>query len=113
MACRIEFIPGAQTDFDSLDGAVRKRIARRIDRLAENPFLGDPLGNRMGIDLTGCYELYALDKKYRIVYRLHGLTVEIVEIIGIGKRDKAVVYQLVAGRLKKLAEKEGTRRKRR
>ena len=102
MAYRIEFLPDAEKDFDALDGSVRKEVAKRIDALADNPFLGKPLGTKHGIDLTGFYKLYVTKKKYGIVYRLLGKYIEVIEIVGIGKRDKEEVYKLVARRLKKL-----------
>ena len=101
MVYRIEFLPDAQKDFDALDGSVRKEVAKRMDALAENPFLGKPLGSKHGIDLTGFYKLYVAKKKYRIVYRLSGKYIEVIGMIGIGKRDKEEVYKLVARRLKK------------
>ena len=67
-----------------------------------NPYLGKPLGNKFGIDLTGFYKLYFAKKKYRIVYRRIGEHIEVIEIIGIGKRDKEEIYKIVAKRLKKL-----------
>jgi mRNA interferase RelE/StbE len=102
MTCKIEFHPEAEKDFADLDGAVRKEISRKIDDLAGNPYLGKPLGNKFGIDLTGFYKLYAARKKYRIVYRIIDEQIEIIEIIGIGKREKEEIYRLVAGRLKGL-----------
>jgi len=102
MAYKIEFLPDAEKDFDALDGSVRKEVAKKIDFLAENLFLGKPLGKKYGIDLKGFYKLYVAKKKYRIVYHLIGKVVEVIEIIGIGKRDKEGVYKLVARRLKKL-----------
>jgi mRNA interferase RelE/StbE len=54
------------------------------------------------VDLTGFYKLYVSKKKYRIVYRLIGKHIEVIEIVGIGKRAKEEVYKLVARRLKKL-----------
>lgn len=105
MAYKVELIPEAGDDFNNLDGGVRKQIAKKIDALAENPFLGNPLGNKHGIDLTGFYKLYAVKKKYRIVYHLVGDSLEIVEIIAIGKRDKEEVYRLAAKRLKRLMKK--------
>ena len=102
MVCRIEFIPDAEKDFDILDGSVRKEVAKKIDALAENPFLGKPLGKKFGVDLTGFYRLYVGKKKYRIVYRLIGKQIEVIEIVGIGKRDKEAIYKLVARRLKSL-----------
>jgi len=105
MAYRVELVPEARDDFNALDGAVRKKVAKKIDTLAENPFLGEHLGSKHGIDLTGFYKLYIDKKKYRIVYRLVGACLEIVEIVAIGKRDKEIVYKLVAHRLKKLFKK--------
>ena len=43
MAYRIEFLPDAERDFDALDRSVKKEAAKKIDALAENPFLGKPL----------------------------------------------------------------------
>jgi mRNA interferase RelE/StbE len=102
MAFKIEVHPEAARDFDALDGSVQKEVGRKIDALAENPFLGKPLGNKMGLDLTGFHKLYAARKKYRIVYRLEKRYLELVEIVGIGKRDKEEIYKLIVKRLKLL-----------
>ena len=102
MAYKIAFLPDAEKDFENLAGSLKKQAAKKIDSLADNPFLGKPLGNKLGIDLTGFYKLYFAKKKYRIVYRLMREHIEVIEIIGIGKRDKAEVYKLIAKRLKKL-----------
>jgi mRNA interferase RelE/StbE len=101
MAYKVEFHPDAERDFASLDGSVRKEVAKKIEALAENPFLGKPLGKKYGIDLTGFYKIYLSKKEYRIVYRLIGKHIEVIEIVGIGKRDKEEAYRLVARRLKK------------
>jgi mRNA interferase RelE/StbE len=102
MVYKIEFLPDAEKDFDALDGSIRKEVTKKIDALADNPFLGKPLGKKYGVDLTGFYKLYVSKKKYRIVCRLIGKHIEVIEIVGIGKRDKEEVYKLVARRLKKL-----------
>jgi len=102
MPYKVEFHPDAEKDFESLDGAVRKEAAKKIDSLAKNPFLGKPLGNKLGIDLTGFYKIYVAKKKYRIVYRLIGEHVEVIEVVGIGRRDKEEIYKLIAKRFKKL-----------
>lgn len=52
------------------------------------------------MNLTDFYKLYAVKKRYRIVYRIFAEHVEVVEIVGIGKRDKQEIYKLVARRLK-------------
>lgn len=99
---RIELIPAAQEDYCKLDGRVRKDVNKKIDKLKKNPFAGDELGNKNNINLTGFYKLYACNKSIRIVYRL--ITpekIEIVEIWGIGKREKSEIYKIVADRVKK------------
>lgn len=102
MVYKVEFFQDAGKDFDALDASIRKEVAKKIDALAENPFLGKPLGRKYGVDLTGFYKIYVSKKKYRIVYRLIGKHIEVIEIVGIGKREKEEVYRLVARRLKKL-----------
>jgi len=105
MTYKVEFHPEAKKDFEGLDGSVKKEVAKKIDTLSENAFLGKPLGNKFAIDLTGLYKLYAAKKAYRIVYRLIGEEIEVVEIVGIGKRDKEEIYHLVVKRLKGVAKK--------
>ena len=102
MAYKVEFLPDAEKDFAGLDGSLRKEAARKIDSLSENPFLGKPLGHKFGADLSGFYKLYVARKKYRIVYRLIGEHIEVIEIVGIGKRDKEEVYRMVAKRVKRM-----------
>ena len=105
MAHKVELHPCAKDDLDALDGSVQKEVAKKIDALSENPLLGRPLGNRSGIDLSGFYKIYIQKKKYRIVYRLIGSYLEIVEIVGIGKRDKEEIYKMVFKRLQKRLKK--------
>ena len=77
-------------------------MGKKIDALPENPILGKYFGNKLGLDLTGFHKLYAFRKKYRIVYRIGKGYLEVIEIIGIGKRDKAEIYKLIVKRLEKL-----------
>ena len=106
MACKVAFATAdAEKDFNDLDGSLKKEASKKITALSENPLLGKPLGNKSGMNLTGFYKLYLAKKKYRIVYRIVKGNIEIVEIIGIGKRDKEEIYKLVA---KRLAQDEGS-----
>jgi len=100
MAYSIKFIPEAAKDFAELDKSIQLQIAGKIEKLSNNPLLGEPLGRKYGIDLTGFYKLYAIKKKYRIVYRLIGETIELIEIMRIGKRDKEEIYRIVAKKAK-------------
>ena len=95
----IQFIPEAVDDYRSLDGSIKNLINEKIDKLKENPFLGESLGNKNNIDLTGYYKIYAAKKSYRIVYRIIKNEIEIIEIWGIGKRDKMEIYKKVEKRI--------------
>ncbi len=101
MAYKVEFLPEAAREFEALDGSLKRVVAKQIDKLAERPELGEPLGKRMGIDLTGYRKTYFGKKGYRIVYEILRDRL-VVLIIGIGKRERAEIYQEVARRLGRL-----------
>ena len=101
-AIQILFIPEAAEDYKNLDGSQKKFVNKEIEKVKINPFAGAALGNKDNVDLTGFYKMYACNKSIRIVYRL--ITpekIEIVEIWGIGKRDKLKIYKTVGDRLNK------------
>lgn len=97
----IVFIPEAVKDYKSLDGSIKSLVNDKIDKLKENPYLGEALGNKHNIDLTGYYKIYVSKKSYRIVYRIVKNEIEIIEIWGIGKRDKMEVYKNIDKRIAK------------
>jgi mRNA interferase RelE/StbE len=105
MAYKVIFTKDAENDLKNLDKSIRTQAIKKAIALQKNPFLGNPLGNKFGIDLTGYYKLYVAKKAYRIVYRLVGEQIEVVEIVGIGKRDKEEIYRLVVKRLKGINRK--------
>jgi mRNA interferase RelE/StbE len=107
MAYKVIFTKDADNDLKGLDKSVRTQVIKKVIALQENLFLGDPLGNKFGLDLTGYYKIYVAKKAYRIVYRLIGEQIEVVEIVGIGRRDKEEVYRLVVKRLKGIVHKKG------
>ena len=100
MVYKVEFLPEAAQEFAALDGSLKKIAAKQIDKLAERPELGEALGKRMGIDLTGYRKIYFGKKAFRIVYEIQRQKLLIL-IIGIGKRERAEIYKEVARRLKR------------
>jgi mRNA interferase RelE/StbE len=97
----IQFIPEAEKDYKSLDGSIKKMVNEKIDKLKDDAYIGEELGNKNNIDLTGYYKIYVAKKKYRIIYRIVKDEIEIIEIWGIGKRDKFEIYEDVGKRIKK------------
>jgi mRNA interferase RelE/StbE len=105
MAYNVIFTKDARNDLEGLDKSIRTQVIKKAIALQENPFLGDALGNKFDLNLTGYYKLYVAKKAYRVVYRLIGEQIEVVEIVGIGKRDKEGIYRLVVKRLKGISKK--------
>lgn len=99
MAYKVEFLPEAAREFEALDGSLKKVAAKQIEKLAERPEVGEPLGKRMGIDLTGYRKTYFGKRGYRIVYEIQRQRL-VVLIIGIGKRERAEIYKEIAQRLR-------------
>ena len=100
MRYKVFLTEDAADDFRSLDGSLKKPVARQLKKLEESPHLGQPLGNMQGFDLSGYYKLYACRKSIRIVYRIEEDEVY-VEVVGIGRRADFEVYAEVARRLLK------------
>lgn len=98
MPYKVVLTEDAASDFRSLDGSVKKLVAKQLEKLEESPHLGQQHGNMDNFDLTGYYKLYAAKKSIRIVYRIVEEEV-IVEVVGIGKRADLEVYADVAKRL--------------
>jgi mRNA interferase RelE/StbE len=100
---QVQFIPEAAKDYKELDGSIKTLVRKKIEEIELNPFLGEKLGNKFNIDLTGFLKTYVASKKYRIIYRLiTPVKVEIVEVWGIGKREKEEIYRTIGRRLGKL-----------
>ena len=97
---KIEFIIEAADDYKQLDGRLKKMVNIKMDQLEKNPYLGEKLGNKNNIDLTGFYKIYFDKKRYRIIYRIEKNGIEIIEIWGIGKKDKMEIYKEIGKRIK-------------
>lgn len=99
MTWKVKLLTGAENDFNILDGSVKKAVLKQLVKLEINPFYGDVLGNKAGIDLSGYFKLYAYSKHIRIVYTVVGDT---VEIIAIDKREDMEVYKTALKRIQSM-----------
>jgi mRNA interferase RelE/StbE len=83
----------------SLSDLFSKRSLRQIEKVAEKPELGEPLGKAGGMDLTGYRKLYFARKGYRVVYRIIEAR-NVVEVVGIGRRARMEIHEEVRRHLK-------------
>lgn len=94
----------AKQDFTKLDGSVKPQVLRAMYKTSNNPLpqseggYGVELGNRSGIDLTGCLKLKIKKAGVRIVYTLER-TAKSMNIVIIGMRADMEVYKEAAKRL--------------
>lgn len=86
----------AEKEYLSLDGSVKAMVDKGIARLA---LRADEIGKPLGGLLTGCRELKFRADGIRVIYRIHGGHVEVVQVVAIGPRDKGRVFDVAAKRL--------------
>jgi mRNA interferase RelE/StbE len=80
MRYRVEFTASAVREFKALERSVQRRIATRINQLAENPFPPDVK------KLHGAADHYRIRAgEYRVIYRVEGRRVAVV-VVKIGHR---------------------------
>lgn len=99
MIYTIKFHPEAEKEFLELDKGVRERVAKQLVKIASHPELGERLGNRNGIDLSGYRKMYAEKKKIRIVYEVVEEEI-LIYIMAIGERDDMAVYKTALKRFR-------------
>ncbi len=93
---KVKFTEEARDDFRELDGRQKILVAKQLAKLERDPRMGKHLGNKMAMDLTGYYKLYADKKRVRIVYSIEG---HLIKVIAIGEREDMEVYQLASKRI--------------
>lgn len=99
------YLPEAVRDLKRLDHSVAVQVQKTIRRVQKNPYpkqeggYGTPLGNRMGIDLTGCMKIKFRRIGIRVVYKLMQQD-GVMKIIVVSARADNEVYRLAEARLK-------------
>ena len=93
-------------DIEALDGSIRPQVMKMIRRVAENPLpqreggYGVELGNKNGVDLTGCLKIKLKKAGIRVIYTLERSGQDMTVVI-VGMRADLEVYKETAKRLGK------------
>lgn len=85
-------------DLKILGHSVCIQVLKKIEKIAQNPLVGDELGNKANLNLSGFRKVYVDNKKVRIVYKIIDDKIEIF-IVAVGKRDDMQVYKKALKRL--------------
>lgn len=93
---KVRLTDEARNDLRKLDGRQRPLVIKQLAKLERDPHLGKHLGNKIGMDLTGYYKLYADKKRIRIGYSIDD---DLIRVIAIGEREDMKVHQPASKRL--------------
>lgn len=106
MSWKVDYLPEALKDLQSLAGNQQILVQKAIKKVSQNPLpmeeggYGKPLGHKSGTNLTGFLKIKLRGAGIRVVYKLErsesGMTV-----IVIGVREDDEVYDLASKRIAK------------
>lgn len=106
MIWKLEFLPEALDDLETLDNSIRVPVLKGIKKVQQNPLskeeggYGTPLGNKIGNNLTGLFKIKFLKYGIRVVYKLERQD-NLMKIIVISARAENKVYDEADSRREK------------
>lgn len=65
---QIEYAEEVLDDLLKLDGSILREACNRLKKINSNPFCGEDLQDKYGMDLTGCRKEYFDGNRMRIVW---------------------------------------------
>ena len=106
MNWHIRYLEEVEKDFGKLDGSQVIRVRKAINKTPKNPLphsqggYGIELGNKGGVNLTGCLEIKLRGEGLRAIYKLLRIKTEMLIII-VGVREDEKVYDDADERIKR------------
>jgi len=94
----IEYHEDVKDDLKKLGHSTTLLVLKKIKKIAQNPIIGDTLGNKADTNLSGYRKVYVDNKRVRIVYRIIDEKIEVF-IVAVGKRDDMEVYKKASERI--------------
>jgi len=95
---QVVFHEDVNKDLKELGHSTTTLVLKKIQKIANNPFIGIALGNQANNTLAGYLKVYVDNKRVRIVYKIEDKKIEIF-IVAVGKRDKMKVYKKASTRV--------------
>lgn len=87
-----------EKDLKALGNRVVVLVLKKIEKLTQNPVIGDKLGNKANLNLSGLRKVYVDNKKVRIVYKIIENKIKVF-VVAVGKRDDMEVYKEASVRI--------------
>jgi mRNA interferase RelE/StbE len=89
---KIIYHPLVEEDLKKINNSIQIEIFKKIEKIKQSPELGQLLGNKNNMNLSGLRKLYVAKKQVRIVYEIIN-DILVVKVIAIGKRESMEVYK--------------------
>ena len=85
-------------DLKVLDNALVIKVFKKLKQIQQSPQIGENLGNKNGMNLSGFKKVYIDKKRVRIVFEVQD-DILTVYAIAVGQRDDMEVYKKAFDRL--------------
>ena len=85
-------------DLKVLDNALVIKVFKKLKQIQQSPQIGENLGNKNGMNLSGFKKVYIDKKRVRIVFEVQDDILTIYTIT-VGQRDDMEVYKKAFDRL--------------
>ena len=85
-------------DLKEIGNSISLLVFKKLRQLAKNPVIGEDLGNKANMNLSGFKKVYVNNKRVRIVYKIFEEKIEVF-VVAIGKRDDMDVYKKAEERI--------------
>jgi len=89
---KIIYHPLIEEDLKKINNSIQIEIFKKIEKIKQSPELGQLLGSKNNMNLSGLRKLYVAKKQVRIVYEIVN-NILVVKVIAIGKREGMEVYK--------------------
>ena len=94
-----KFTEFSRLDYKKLDGSQKKQVLKSLVKIEDH---GMNAGQQLHGVLWDCRKLKHKRLGLRVIFRQLAHDIEIIEIVVIGKREEASVYEVAAKRLDRL-----------
>ncbi|EIM07846.1 hypothetical protein A1A1_03302 [Planococcus antarcticus DSM 14505] len=93
---QLEWTQYSKEDYEQLDGSQKIFVNKALDRIQ---LRGMDAGQSLHGNLANCNKLKNKKMGLRIIFREAQGTIEVIQIVAIGKRDKEKIYKMAEERL--------------
>lgn len=93
---QLEWTTYSKEDYEQLDGIQKIFVNKALDRIK---LKGMKAGQSLHGNLAQCNKLKNKKMGLRIIFREAERTIQVIQVVAIGKRDKEKIYKMAEERL--------------